>query len=351
MYENFIPVNLLTGFLGSGKTTLLQRLLANPEMANTAVLINEFGEIGLDHLLLENVDEETVILQSGCVCCTIRGDLRNAIRALYSKRERGEVPPFDRLTIETTGLADPAPIVSTLMADPVIRHHFRLGNVITTVDGIHGEMQLAANPESVKQAAVADQLVVTKTDMASEEDVAALIETLRRINPTASIHRAADEDLRPDQLFRNDIYDPATKAAAVRDWLRLETQEDHGHHDVNRHDRGIRAFTITQEQAMDWTAFGIWLTMLLNRHGENVLRVKGILNVAGAEAPVVIHGVQYTVHPPAHLERWPSEDHRSRIVFIVRDLSPALIERSLAAFNRLANNDKKRNGEQLWARR
>ena len=337
VYDSFIPVNLLTGFLGSGKTTLLQRLLADPEMANTAVLINEFGEIGLDHLLLENIDEETVILQSGCVCCTIRGDLSKAIRELYNKRERGDVPPFDRLTIETTGLADPAPIVSTLMADPVIRHHFRLGNVITTVDAIHGQMQLEANPESIKQVAVADHLVVTKSDIARAEDVADLIKTLQHLNPTSHIHEAANDDLRPDILFRNDIYDPATKAAAVSDWLKLEAQEDHGHHDVNRHDRGIQAFSVTQEQPMDWTAFGLWLTLLLNRHGENVLRVKGILNVVGNAAPVVIHGVQYTVHPPAHLERWPSNDHRSRIVFIVRDLSPALIKRSLAAFNRLAN--------------
>ncbi len=194
------------------------------EAANTAVLINEFGEISLDHLLLENIDEGAVILQSGCVCCTIRGDLSKAIRELYNKRERGDVPPFDRLTIETTGLADPAPIISTLMADPVIRHHFRLGNVITTLDALHGQMQLAANPESVKQAAVADHLVIAKTDIAREETVAPLIETLYRINPTASIHRAAHEDLRPEMLFRNDIYDPATKAATVGGWLRLESR-------------------------------------------------------------------------------------------------------------------------------
>ncbi len=337
LYDGFIPVNLLTGFLGSGKTTLLQRLLANPDMANTAVLINEFGEIGLDHLLLENIDEETVILQSGCVCCTIRGDLSNAIRALYNKRERGDVPSFDRLAIETTGLADPAPIVSTLLADPVVRHHFRLGNVVTTVDGLHGMMQLETHPESVKQAAVADHLIVTKSDIAAAADVAALTSMLRRINPAASFHKSADEDLRPDTLFRNDIYDPATKAAAVGDWLRTEAEHDHGNRDVNRHDRGIRAFSITEDQPLDWTAFGMWLTMLLNRHGENILRVKGILNVAGAETPVVIHGVQYTVHPPAHLERWPTDDHRSRIVFIVHSLSPDSIKRSLAAFNGLAN--------------
>ncbi len=339
-YESFIPVNLLTGFLGSGKTTLLQRLLDSPGMANTAVLINEFGEIGLDHLILQNVDEETVILRSGCVCCTIRGDLSKAIRDLFNMRERGDVPLFDRLAIETTGLADPAPIVSTLMADPVIRHHFRLGNVITTVDGVHGAMQLADNPESVKQAAVADHLVITKSDISDTDKVAALRAMLHRINPTAGVHDSAGEDVGPDDLLCNDLYDPATKSAEVRRWLREEADvraSGHDHADRNRHDRNIRAFSIVEEQPLDWTAFGLWLSMLLNRHGENVLRVKGILNVVDTAAPVIIHGVQYTVHPPAHLDRWPTDDHRSRIVFIVRGLEPTAIKRSLAAFHRLAN--------------
>ena len=165
-YETLIPVNVITGFLGSGKTTLLNRLLRSPQLARTAVLVNEFGEVGLDHLLLETLDAETVILQSGCVCCTIRGDLADAIRKLFSRRERGLIPRFDRLAIETTGLADPAPIISTLLAEPVIRHHFRLGNVIVTVDAINGPLHLAQNPESVKQVAVADRIVLTKTDLA-----------------------------------------------------------------------------------------------------------------------------------------------------------------------------------------
>ncbi len=335
-YDTLIPVNVLTGFLGSGKTTLLQRLLAAPDMANTAVLINEFGEVGLDHLLLERVDEDVVILQSGCVCCTIRGDLSNAIRDLYDKRDRGDVPRFDRLAIETTGLADPAPIVSTLLADPVLRHHFRLGNVITTVDGVHGSRQLAANPEPRKQVAVADHLVVTKSDIGVADDVAALKARLEQINPAAGLHDGAAADLRADDLFRSDVYDPATKAAEVTRWLEQHDHvtDDAGH---SRHDDEIHAFAVVEEEPLDWTAFGFWLSMLLNRHGENVLRVKGILNVVDAETPVVVHGVQTTVHPPAHLDAWPSDDRRSRLVFIVRGLDPATIKRSLAAFNGLAN--------------
>ena len=333
-YADLIPVNVLTGFLGSGKTTLLQRLLDAPGMANTAVLINEFGEIGLDHLLLQNIDEETVILRSGCVCCTIRGDLSKAMRALFDKRDRGDIPPFDRLVIETTGLADPAPIVSTLMADPVLRHHFRLGNVVTTVDGVHGAMQLDTNPEPAQQVAVADHIVITKSDIAPPGAVARLRARVGGLNPGAGVHDGAGQDLQPDVLFRNDVYDPATKSDAIRRWL---AADDHVHADATRHDGNIRAFSVVEDRPLDWTAFGLWLSMLLERHGADVLRVKGILNVAGTAAPVVIHGVQYTVHPPAHLERWPSDDHRSRIVFIVRGLDPALIKRSLAAFNALAN--------------
>ncbi len=334
-YDSLIPVNVLTGFLGSGKTTLLQRLLDSPDMANTAVLINEFGEVGLDHLLLQRLDEDVVILQSGCVCCTIRGDLSKAIRELFDKRDRGEVPRFDRLAIETTGLADPAPIVSTLVADPVLRHHFRLGNVVTTVDGVHGAMHLAANPEPRKQIAVADHLVVTKSDISTAAALAALRAELGRINPAAGMHDGAAVDLRPNDLFCNDLYDPATKSDAVSRWLDLHDGDHHG--GESRHDTDIHAFAIVEEQPLDWTAFGLWLSMLLNHHGENVLRVKGILNVVDATTPVVVHGVQSTVHPPAHLDAWPSDDRRSRIVFIVRGLDATAIKRSLAAFNGLAN--------------
>ena len=341
-YGALIPVNVVTGFLGSGKTTLLNRLLRSPQLARTAVLVNEFGEVGLDHLLLEKVDAETVILQSGCVCCTIRGDLAEAIRALFGRRERGLVPRFDRLAIETTGLADPAPIVATLLAEPVIRHHFRLGNVITTADAVNGAQHLAENPESVKQVAVADRIVLTKTELAGEVQGAELKAALRRLNPTAPILDATSDPLAPDDLMASDVYDPAQRSAEVRRWLdeaahRAAAKGAQHRHDPNRHDRDIRAFCLTFVEPLDWTGFGIWLTMLLHAHGARVLRVKGILNVAGLATPVVIHGVQHLIHPPAHLEVWPDGDRRSRIVFIVRGLEQSGIERSLAAFHRLAD--------------
>jgi G3E family GTPase len=340
-YETLIPVNVITGFLGSGKTTLLNRLLRSPQLARTAVLVNEFGEVGLDHLLLERLDADTVILQSGCVCCTIRGDLAEAIRRLFSRRERGLIPRFDRLAIETTGLADPAPIISTLLAESVIRHHFRLGNVIVTVDAINGPLHLAQNPESAKQVAVADRIILTKTDLAADAQIGALKSALRRLNPTAAILEAPDDPLAPDDLMAADVYDPARKTAEVQRWLDEEAHraavEGHHHgHDPNRHDRDIHAFCLTFERPLDWTLFGIWLSMLLHVHGERVLRVKGILNVVGLATPVVIHGVQHVIHPPAHLEAWPSADRRSRIVFIVRGLEQKAIERSLAAFARQA---------------
>jgi len=340
-----IPVNVITGFLGSGKTTLLRRLLASPRLANTAVLINEFGEVGLDHLLLERLDEETVVLQSGCVCCTIRSDMVTAVRDLFSRRESGTIPAFDRLVVETTGLADPAPIVFTFMADPVIRHHFRLGNTIATVDAVNGPLHLDQNPESMKQVLVADRLALTKTDICDAGQTAAMKARLSRLNPSAPLVETAGGAFDPEDLLAADLHDPARKSEEVRRWLAgadaladPTAEAGHGHRalDVNRHSARIHAFCVTHGRPLDWTAFGIWLTMLLNRHGENVLRVKGILNVLDAPTPVVIHGVQHLIHPPVHLDHWPDGDRRSRIVFIVRDLDRATIEHSLAAFNGLA---------------
>lgn len=331
-YRDLIPVNIITGFLGSGKTTLLQRLLASPKLADTAVLINEFGEVSLDHLLLDVVDQETVILESGCVCCTIRGDLADAIRELHSKRERGLIPRFDRLAIETTGLADPAPIVSTLLAEPVIRNHFRLGNVVTTIDAVNAELHLRNNEESVKQAAIADRLVLTKSDLAGTGTLDAVHAALSSLNRTAPVIDVQDDGFDPDDLLASDVYDAEAKAAEVQRWLERE-QQDHDTHDhAHQHGGDLQTFALIVDHPVDWTAFGIWLTMLLHRHGEKVLRVKGILNVAGQTTPVIIHGVQHVVHPPAHLEAWPDDDRRSRIVFILRGLDQALIKRSLDAF-------------------
>ena len=331
----FTPVNLITGFLGSGKTTLLQRLLRDPALADTAVLINEFGEVGLDHHLLERIDDTMVLLQSGCLCCTIRGELSQAIKDLHSKRERGIVPPFRRLVVESTGLADPFPILSTIQADPVLRHHFRLGNVIATVDAVNGAGQLARQPESVKQVAVADRLVLTKTDLADRPAVEALTARLRRLNPAAPLWRAAEEKIDAEALISHDLFALGGKSAAARRWFAAEVSaapHEHHAHDRNWHGDSIHTFSLVFDRPLDWTMFGIWLTMLLNRHGTAVLRVKGILNVAGAATPVAVHGVQHLVHPPIHMAAWPDADRRSRLVFIVDGLARSAIERSLAAF-------------------
>jgi G3E family GTPase len=327
----FTPVTLITGFLGSGKTTLLQRLLCEPALSDTAVLINEFGEIGLDHHLLERIDETTVMLQSGCLCCTIRGELSTAIKDLQSRRERGTVPWFRRLVIESTGLADPFPILSTVQADPVLRHHFCLGNVITTVDAVNAMHQLDAQPESVKQVAVADRLVLTKTDLAAEETVQRLEERLHRINPEAPLWRAADQVIDAGELLSSDS-DAGPKAECR---LATDVAQDHHNHapqDRNRHDGDILAVTFNFDQPLDWTMFGVWLTMLLHRHGDAVLRVKGILNVGDADTPVAVHAVQHLVHPPRHMNAWPDAERQSRLVFIVKGLAPASIERSLRGF-------------------
>lgn len=327
----FTPVNLITGFLGSGKTTLLQRLLADPALADSAVLINEFGEIGLDHHLLERIDETMVLLPSGCLCCTIRGELAAAIRDLHERREGGTVPPFRRLVVESTGLADPFPILSTVQADPVLRHHFRPGNVITTVDAVNGAAQLVRHRESARQVAVADRLVLTKTDLAEPESIADLVIRLRQLNPSAPLWRAAEAPIDADALLSHDLFATAGRSEAAR---RLFADEiDAPASDApSRHDGSIWSFALAVDGPIDWRLFGLWLSMLLNRHGERVLRVKGILNVAGSPTPVAVHGVQHLVHPPVHMAAWPDADRRSRLVFIVDGLDRAVIVRSLRAF-------------------
>lgn len=324
MVPAFTPVNLLTGFLGSGKTTLLRRLLASPELSGTAVLINEFGEVGLDHHLIERIDETVVLLRSGCLCCTVRGELAQAVRDLHSRRERGTVPAFARLVIESSGLADPFPVLSTLKADPVLRHHFRAGAVITTVDAVNGLSQIERHAESVQQVAVADRLVLTKTDLADEFTVASLLAQIGRINPDAPVIRAGETEFNAVALLDHGVSASGFHATPMHDAP-----------DGNSHGQRIRSFVVTVEEPIDWTAFGVWMTMLLNRHGDRVLRVKGILNLSGEPAPVAIHGVRYLVHNPVHMAAWPDEDRRSRIVFIVDGLDPDLVRRSLTAFNGL----------------
>ena len=350
-----IPVSLITGFLGSGKTTLLGKLLRHPGMADTAVIINEFGEIGLDHQLLEAAKDEPVVMSSGCLCCTVRSDLVDTMRGLWLKRVRGTIPQFKRVVIETTGLADPAPILHTLMEDPVIQAYYSLDGVIATVDALNGEWQLDAQMESVKQAAVADRIVLTKTDITPPEVVAGLKHRLNHLNPGAPILPAVQGEIEPAFLFDAGLYNPATKSVDVQGWLRAEAyadghdhhhghdhdhahghDHDHGHDhaplDVNRHDARIRAHCLTMDEPLDWESFSLWMGSLASYHGEKLLRVKAILNVAGEDGPVAIHGVQHMFHPPARLPAWPDADRRSKLVFITRDLDRNFLETSLAEY-------------------
>jgi len=359
-----IPVSVITGFLGSGKTTLLSKLLRHPGMADTAVIINEFGEIGLDHHLLEAAEGEPVVMSSGCLCCTVRNDLVDTLRSLWLKRVRGTIPPFKRVVIETTGLADPAPILHTLMEDPVVQAYYSLDGVIATVDALNGEWQLDAQMESVKQAAVADRIVLTKADITPEETVAGLKRRLHQLNPAAPILPAVQGEIEPAYLFDTGLYNPATKSVDVQGWLRAEAygvdsvgdhhghdhghghdhahdhghdhSHDHGHGqeplDVNRHDARIRAHCITVDEPLDWESFSLWMGSLATHHGDKLLRVKAILNVTGEAGPVAIHGVQHMFHPPARLPDWPDDDRRSKLVFITRDLSREFLESSLAEY-------------------
>jgi len=337
-----IPVTVLTGFLGSGKTTLLNHVLKQPEMAATAVIVNEFGEIGLDHLLVESATEDVVLLNSGCLCCTVRGDIANTLTDLFVSRVKGKVPYFTRVVIETTGLADPAPVLHALMSDPIVVERYMVDGVVTTVDAVNGAGTLDRHPEAVKQAAVADRLILTKTDLADAATEEALETRLAALNPAAPRLRSAQGAVDPADLFGLGVFDPEKKSVEVQRWLNDEAlAEDHDyhghehrHHDVNRHDDKIRAFCITRERPISWDALSGWLDALASMRGDDLLRLKAIVALAERpDQPLVLHGVQHLFHPPVLLPNWPSEDRRTRIVFITRDLPRELIEESLAAFD------------------
>ncbi len=334
MNEGRIPVSVITGFLGSGKTTLLNYLVRHPGMGETAVIVNEFGEIGLDHELIEKSDENTILLGSGCLCCTVRGDLVDTLGDLSVRRLKGEVPPFKRVVIETTGLADPAPILHTLMSVPVVGRYL-LDTVITTVDAVNGVDTLLIHEEAVKQAAIADRLLITKTDLTEPEEVSHLERDLRDLNPAAPLTTVIDGEIEPADLFGTMQFDPETKSEDVQQWLRVEQYEKAGRHDhdhpsdINRHKRGIEAFCLTFDQPLDWQTMALWLDSLVANQGEKLLRVKGMVDVAGVTEPIIIHAVQHLFHPPVRIKAWPDSNRQSRIVFITSDLPRSDIEAAL----------------------
>jgi G3E family GTPase len=341
-----IPVAVLTGFLGSGKTSLLNGLLKQPLLANACVIINEFGEIGIDHLLVERSDENIVELSSGCLCCTIRGDLIDTIQDLLARRDAGTIKAFDRILIETTGLADPAPILHVLMSDTVLVARLRLEGVITVVDGVNGLATLDAHPEAVKQVAVADRIVLTKFDLLEgkegEDMLFAIIARVRKLAPSARMLTTHRGEATAERLFAMGLYDPASKSPDVQSWLSLEAVErserdghshGHHHHDVSRHDDHIRSYALTDDNAISPQALELFFELLTSYHGPNLLRMKGVIKLSDDPSrPVVIHGVQHVLHPPVRLNSWPDGVAKTRLVFIVRDIEKAAIEGLFKAF-------------------
>lgn len=327
--ENRIPVTVLTGFLGSGKTTLLSKLLAKPGMDRVAVIINEFGEVGLDHLLVARPSENVTLLSSGCLCCSIRGDLVMTLDDLLARSRRGEIPEFTRVVVETSGLADPAPIVHAVIADAQTAAEYRLDGVITTVDAVNGESSLDRHYESVKQAAIADSLLLTKADLTEPAARERLAARLGRLN-----RRARQLEVRHGEVEPGVLFDISPSGREIADWLDLVEHSAGGganpHLAHGPHDAAINTFSLVYDGPIREAGLDLWMDMLGVYRGPDLLRVKGLLNVE--ERPVVINGVQHVFHSPVTLAEWPSADRRSRIVFITRGLARGDLERTLSAF-------------------
>ena len=340
-----IPVTLLTGFLGSGKTTLLNTLVRR--LPRTAIIMNEFGEVGLDHQLLEKTEGPMALLSGGCICCTVVGSLSPTLKNLWMARSKGDIPAFERVVIETTGIADPAPILDALLNDPWVRARFRLDGVVTTVDAVLGEQQLDSYFEAVRQVAVADRLLLTKTDLASSARTVALQTRLRALNPAAEIITVVNGGLDPTLLLNLGLYNTETKSPDVKRWLnearykpvkanalgqtKPSTPDDY-------HDNRIHSFSVIIDEPISRSGLQAALAMLVSFRSEYLLRFKAIVNLTGETKPLVLHGVQHVLYPEVTLKAWPDEDHRSRFVFITRDLDPQFVAKMLEDFTESARS-------------
>jgi G3E family GTPase len=324
---NTVPVTIITGFLGSGKTTVLNHLLRQPSLADTVVIVNEFGAVGLDHLLIEQAIEDAVLLKNGCICCTVRGDIADTLDTLWQRRDAGELPPFRRIAIETTGLADPAPVAHALLAEPDARYACRLDGIVTTVDALHGPLQLDRQPEARRQVAMADRILLTKTDLASDDQIATAEARIVALNATAPVRRvvagAADAA---------DVFDLGPDSARLEQWLRpFETDPHLGHHHLPfRHGEQIGSVVLRYDRPIVWASLRHWLQSVLSLRGDAVLRLKGVVWLQGETRPIVLQGVHHVLHPPVHLDRTDQQAGVTRIVLITRGLSPAGLRASFA---------------------
>jgi len=352
-----LPLTIITGFLGAGKTTLLNALLRDPALKDTAVLVNEVGEIGLDHLFYEKVDGDTMLLAGGCMCCSVRGDLVTALENILRGIDNGKTIEFRRVVIETTGLADPASVLHTVMAHPYLVQRYRLDGLVTAVDAVNGEGTLDRHIEAVKQAAMADRIVLTKSDIATPEAVASLRTRLKTLNPGAEVLDVVKGEATAARLLNAGLYDAARKTADVTKWLAEaaveEAEHAHHHHDHehghdhdhdhahhHHHDDRIRTFSLVSEQPISASTLEMFLDFLRATQGPKLLRLKGIVRLAEEpEQPLVIHMVQHIVHPPARLPAWPDDDRRSRLVCVTHDLDPAIVRRLFDAFRGVPRTD------------
>ncbi|AZO50721.1 MAG: GTP-binding protein [Mesorhizobium sp.] len=342
-----IPVSVLTGFLGAGKTTLLNRLLKDPQLTDTAVIINEFGEVAIDHLLVEQASDGIIQLSDGCLCCTVRGELVDTLADLVDRLQTGRIARLARVVVETTGLADPAPVLQSIMAHPALVQAFRLDGVITLVDAVNGNATLDAHVEAVKQVAVADRIVLTKTDLATDAgDVAALRARLRQLNPGAVLLDADDSETGAAALFDCGLYNPETKSADVQRWLGEEAGhhhhdhdghhhhhgDDHHHDHQHRHDSRVRSHSLVHDGPVPFSAIEMFLDLLRSTYGEKLLRMKGVIELLeDPSRPLVIHGVQKILHPPARLPAWPEGNRGTRLVLITLDMPEDYVRRLFAA--------------------